>query len=85
MNDNYAPKTMAVPKQTSVGEKIENIEKQQVEILAMANEIKGKLIGIPKDENSSNPCGSDYISRLEEIVERNEEVRNVLRKILVIL
>ena len=25
MNDNYAPKTMAVPKQASVGEKIENI------------------------------------------------------------
>ena len=84
MNESYAPK-MAIPKQASVGEKIENIEKQQAEILTMANEIKGKLVGNPLDENSPSPCASGYVSRLEEIVEYNEQVKNVLRNIMVIL
>lgn len=75
-----------VPMQMRVGEMIETIERQQVDLANMVDEIKIRLTDFPNTQGS-NPeiMPTGYLNRLDAIREHNIEVLTTLERILEVL
>lgn len=75
-----------VPMQMRVGEMIEIIERQQVDLANMVDEIKIRLTDSPNTQGS-NPeiMPTGYLNRLDAIREHNIEVLTTLERILEVL
>lgn len=83
--ENMSMKAVA-PKQMRVGEMIETIERQQIELIKMVDEIKVRFTDSPNMQGS-NPevMPTGYLNRLDAISVHNIEVLTTLEKILEVL
>lgn len=74
------------PAAMKIGDYIEELERQQDEIINRANEIKIRLDALPGEDMSEELIGdSSYLLRLCNVTSRNAKLIDTLTKILEIL
>lgn len=68
--------------QNTIGNNLDNIEKQQCEIMALINEIDFRLSGFSRDSITETECHSEgYAEMIFRIANKNTGIINTLQQI----